>query len=254
MLKLSNFAGVGTIRLRMPLTVPNNAAYELLRPESPSTPAIASEIVSMSSPILNHAAYNPLRPESLDHVAENSETITLGSEIQQEASNSPHNEAPALTPAAWGIGWQCPVMMVGFMISGALLALGHHLYYRTLDGTRVTSIESQTWATRIGTGLAFLSRAFLVAAVGIAAAQETWATLRNISIRLHGINSMFDVLNSPMAFFSWVLWRHAKTLTVVAICSWYVQFSNFFLTWYNLSPSSQAHPHYSGYHPRHPVC
>jgi hypothetical protein len=32
------------------------------------------------------------------------------------------------TPAKWGIGWHCPAMMVGPVICGALLAVGHHLY------------------------------------------------------------------------------------------------------------------------------
>ncbi|KAL2837254.1 hypothetical protein BJY01DRAFT_46869 [Aspergillus pseudoustus] len=177
----------------------------------------------MASTVHNHGDYNAVRPENPDHVTLDSGTVTLDPKTHpQQASNNPHDDGPALTPGAWGVGWNVPVMMVGFLISGALLALGHHLYYDTLDGTRVTSIEQQTWATRIGTGLAFLSRAFLVSAVGIAAVQETWATLRKKTVRLCGINSMFDVLNSPMAFFSWDLWRHAKTLTMLAIFSWLI--------------------------------
>ncbi|KAL2841936.1 hypothetical protein BJX68DRAFT_270877 [Aspergillus pseudodeflectus] len=118
----------------------------------------------MFSPILGHADYSLVRPDSPEHITGDPETVTLDHGIQQQPSATSHNEVPALTPAAWGTGWQCPAMMVGFMICGALLAHGHHLYYTTLDCTRLTSIEQQTWATRIGTGLAFLSRAFLVAA------------------------------------------------------------------------------------------
>jgi hypothetical protein len=242
------------LKVSMSLPVLNNASSNSVRPESPDNAAGASETPTVFSPILDHADYSPGRPESPEYTTVDSETVTPDHGIQQQPSGTPHHQPPALTPAAWGIGWECPAMMVGFMISGALLALGHHLYYHTLNGTRVTSIEQQTWATRIGTGLAFVSRAFLVTAVGVAAARETWSTLRNKSIRLYGINSMFNVLNSPMAFFSLDLWRHAKSLTVLAIFSWCVRCSNVFTLWCNFSPSSQTHPDHSGHHPRRPVC
>jgi H+/Cl- antiporter ClcA len=113
-------------------------------------------------------------------------------------------------------------MMIGFVMCGAGGAVGHHFYYRSLDDTLVNSIDQQTWAIRIGTGLAFLTRTFLVAAVGVAAAQEMWATLRKKTIRIHGIDSMFAVLNNPISFFTWDLWVNAKTLTLLAIISWSV--------------------------------
>ncbi|KAL4926437.1 uncharacterized protein BDV17DRAFT_293646 [Aspergillus undulatus] len=125
-------------------------------------------------------------------------------------------------PAAWGIGWQCPTLMVGLVISGASLAVGHHLYYRKLDGTMVESISEQTWAIRIGTGLAFLVKACLVSTVGIAAVQEIWATLRRKSLKLSGIDGMFAVLGNPFAFFVPDLWVYAKTLTLLAIISWLI--------------------------------
>ncbi|KAJ0423246.1 hypothetical protein BJY00DRAFT_310375 [Aspergillus carlsbadensis] len=127
-----------------------------------------------------------------------------------------------ITPANWGVGWQCPVMMVGPVICGALLAVGHHLYYDSLDDTRVTSINQQTWAIRIGTGFAFLIRSFLVSAVGVAAVQELWSTLRKKSIRLYGIDSMFAVMGSPIALLTWDVWVYAKTLTLLAIVAWLI--------------------------------
>jgi hypothetical protein len=69
----------------------------------------------------------------------------------------------------------------------------HHLYYDSLNDTRVHSINQQTWAIQIGTGFAFLIRFFLVAAVGVAATQ------RKKSILLYGINGMFAVMGSPLA-------------------------------------------------------
>ncbi|KAB8079297.1 hypothetical protein BDV29DRAFT_199877 [Aspergillus leporis] len=126
------------------------------------------------------------------------------------------------TPVAWGIGWRCPALMVGLVIAGAMLSMGHHFYYRSLDGGRVASREEQTWAIRIGTGFAFLIKSCLVSAVGLAAVQEIWATLRRKSVRLSGIDSMFAVRDSPLAFLTLDLWIYAKTLTVLAIVSWLI--------------------------------
>ncbi|KAL4911902.1 hypothetical protein BDW62DRAFT_206992 [Aspergillus aurantiobrunneus] len=126
------------------------------------------------------------------------------------------------TSAAWGIGWWCPSLMVGFFICGAMLAMGHHLYYRSLNNTLVHSVDEQTWAIRIGTGFAYLVKTSLVSAVGIAAAQVTWATVRRTNVKLSGIDGMFAILNDPMSFLLPELWMHAKILTLLAIVSWLI--------------------------------
>ncbi|KAL4768995.1 hypothetical protein BDW60DRAFT_210403 [Aspergillus nidulans var. acristatus] len=134
----------------------------------------------------------------------------------------PNPVQEADTPAAWDIGWRCPTLMVGLVISGAMLSVGHHYYYTSFGGARVASREQQTWAIRIGTGFAFLIKSCLVSAVGLAAVQVTWATLRRKSVRLSGIDSMFAVRGSPLAFLTLDLWLYAKTLTVLAIVSWLI--------------------------------
>ncbi|KAL4901256.1 hypothetical protein BDW74DRAFT_181834 [Aspergillus multicolor] len=99
----------------------------------------------MSFPIINHTYYNPVRPESPSHVTVDSRIVNLNPEMpDQQESSTQLNEGPAPTPAAWGIGWQCPAMMVGFAVCGASVALGHHIYYNNLDNKRVTSVEQQT--------------------------------------------------------------------------------------------------------------
>ncbi|PKX88316.1 uncharacterized protein P174DRAFT_465245 [Aspergillus novofumigatus IBT 16806] len=106
-----------------------------------------------------------------------------------------------------GIGWRHPALMVGLVISGAMLSMGHHFYYRSLDGGRVASREEQTWAIRIGTGFAFLIKSCLASA-------ETWATLRR--------KSHVCRRDSPLALLTLDLWVYAKTLTVLAIVSWLI--------------------------------
>ncbi|KAL4747546.1 hypothetical protein BDW72DRAFT_182551 [Aspergillus terricola var. indicus] len=143
-------------------------------------------------------------------------------DIPNKGRQSPHPVQNADTPAAWGIGWRCPTLMIGLVTCGAMLSVGHHFYYRSFDETLVDSRNQQAWVIRIGTGFAFLVKSCLVSAVGVAAVQETWATLRRKSVKLSGIDSMFAVLNSPLAFFTNDLWMYAKTLTALAIISWLI--------------------------------
>ncbi|KAL4741783.1 hypothetical protein BDV11DRAFT_212670 [Aspergillus similis] len=128
----------------------------------------------------------------------------------------------AETPAVWGIGWRCPTLMTGLVTCGAMLSVGHHFYYCSFNNTFVHSGEQQVWAIRIGTGFAFLVKSCLVSAVGVAAVQETWATLHRKSVKLSGIDGMFAVLNDPLAFLTSDIWIYAKTLTVLAIVSWLI--------------------------------
>jgi hypothetical protein len=124
------------------------------------------------------------------------------------------------SPAVWGLGWRSPTLMVVLYLCGLALSVGHHLYYNSLDNTLVKSAEQQTWAIRIGTGFAFVVKTLLVAAIGIAAVQQIWATLRRKSVNLRGIDAMFSVLSDPLTFFVPDMWMCAKTLTLLAIVSW----------------------------------
>ncbi|OQE22468.1 hypothetical protein PENSTE_c010G08634 [Penicillium steckii] len=124
--------------------------------------------------------------------------------------------------AEWGVGWRSPTLMIGLFLCGLSFSVGHHVYYKSLDDTLVKSTEEQTWALRIGTGFAFVVKTLLVAAIGIAAVQQIWATLRRKSVNLRGIDAMFSILNDPLAFFAPDMWLCAKTLTLLAIISWLI--------------------------------
>ncbi|KAF3401870.1 hypothetical protein F1880_009736 [Penicillium rolfsii] len=176
----------------------------------------------MSSFIDGHYEHDSLHIPDSDHRIPSSRTPEKGFSTSSVLVPVPSDE---VSPAVWGIGWWCPSLMVGFVTCGAMLSVGHHLYYQSLDNTRVYSVDQQTWAIRIGTGFAFLNKTFLVASVGIAAAQEIWATLRRKSVKLRGIDGMFAVLNNPLAFFIPDLWLYAKTLTLLAIISWLIPLS-----------------------------
>ncbi|GKU07092.1 hypothetical protein FLAG1_08861 [Fusarium langsethiae] len=113
-----------------------------------------------------------------------------------------------------------PALMTGSLLLGLVLALGHHFYYHHLDGRIVQSQNQQQWFLRLGTGLAFLVRAFLSAAVGIAYTQILWRTLRSKSVSVGGVNSLFGVVHNAWDFVTLELWTAAPALAVVAIIAW----------------------------------
>ncbi|KAM0080783.1 hypothetical protein ACKRZS_007050 [Fusarium odoratissimum] len=113
-----------------------------------------------------------------------------------------------------------PVLMTGSLFLGLLLAIGHHLYYHYLDGRIIKSQNQQEWFLRVGTGIAFLARALLSAAVGFAYTQILWRTLRSKSVTIEGVNSLFGVLHNAWDFTTWELWTAAPALAVVATIAW----------------------------------
>ncbi|KAF5253985.1 hypothetical protein FANTH_1167 [Fusarium anthophilum] len=113
-----------------------------------------------------------------------------------------------------------PILMTGSLFLGLVLAIGHHLYYHYLDGRIVKTQNQQEWFLRVGTGIAFLARALLSAAVGFAYTQILWRTLRSKSVTIEGVNSLFGVLHNAWDFTTWELWTAAPALAAVAIIAW----------------------------------
>ncbi|KAL4916640.1 hypothetical protein BDW62DRAFT_101467 [Aspergillus aurantiobrunneus] len=121
-----------------------------------------------------------------------------------------------------GIHWRMPTAMVVCWIIGLALAIGHHFYYASLDGTRVGNQSKQEWALRFGTALAFLTKTFLTTAVGIACIQNFWWTLRFKPIRLSTLDSMFDIRGSIFNFFDFHVWLRGPTVAVLGLISWLI--------------------------------
>ena len=98
----------------------------------------------------------------------------------------------------WGVHWRAPMLMVLLFIAGIAFAVGHHIFYHSLDGTLVTSTSQQEWTIRIGTGLAFLVKAALAAAVGVAFTQYLWTVARTEAMAVGSIDAMFSMTKNPV--------------------------------------------------------
>jgi hypothetical protein len=112
--------------------------------------------------------------------------------------------------------------MLGSLFLGTALAIIHHVFYLRLNGNVVKSSDEQTWAFRIGTGLAFLVKAFLSVAVSIACVQHFWWILRRKPIQLSKVDSMYDILGNAWTFLDKNLWFGGPGVAMLAGIVWYV--------------------------------
>lgn len=82
----------------------------------------------------------------LDHQETQYSTLSIHDAIAKSQPRSPPQRL-----AVWGINWKAPAKMVGLLILGAAVPLGHHFYYQSLDGKRV-STETQIGIFKINNG------------------------------------------------------------------------------------------------------
>jgi hypothetical protein len=102
--------------------------------------------------------------------------------------------------------WVTPTLMIGSFVVGIILAVAHHVYYTTLNNTRVGSAARQQWPIRyvceylllshakylrFGTAFAFLFKTCLANATGIAYIQWVWRRCRQRAIRIDAIDNAF---------------------------------------------------------------
>ncbi|KAI0106861.1 hypothetical protein F4814DRAFT_429247 [Daldinia grandis] len=180
----------------------NNYYYLTPNPDIPNT----SQAPEMNMNSKGEYNYSHLQPSK--------DAVANGVQVQTQLLDSAKLQNTA------DIRLQDPLLAIAFFAGGILAAVGHHLYYQRLNDTLVTSEDLQVWSIRIGTGLALLTRCGLVAAIGIAAVQQTWLSLRKRAMSIGGIDSMFGIMGNPWSFFNGDFLMHAKRLAVIAAIAW----------------------------------
>ncbi|OJD30020.1 formylmethionine deformylase-like protein [Diplodia corticola] len=121
-----------------------------------------------------------------------------------------------------GVQWRSPALMMLLFFAGIVFAIGHHIYYQSLDDTPVTSTSQQEWAIRIGTGLAFLVKATLAASIGIAFTQYLWTVATRKAMALQSIDDMFSLTKNPASFANFEVLVGVKLLVLLAMASWFM--------------------------------
>ena len=100
--------------------------------------------------------------------------------------------------------------------------MGHHIYYSKLNNTLIQSASQQSWALRIGTGLAFAIKTGLTVVVRIAGTQQLWLTLQRKAVRINDIDCLFIPMSNPTTLFRPGVLAHTKTLCMFVLVSCYV--------------------------------
>jgi hypothetical protein len=120
----------------------------------------------------------------------------------------------------WGIAWQPPTLMLVFTLGGIGLAIGHHAYFSSLNGTLAGSPGRQQWATRFGTAMSFLVVALLKTANDAAYSQYVWTLVRAKSFSISTIDKLFALTSDPTGFFGWEMMKHAKAAVFLGLICW----------------------------------
>ena len=131
------------------------------------------------------------------------------------------------------VHWLAPAMMLASFIAGSCLAIGHHLFYQSLNGTSVNSDPTQILGTTfsdqelnigVGTALSFLVKTFLVLAISIAYVQCFWVIARayqsHKAMSISDLDAAFSVLNDFLAFKRVLLWLRKPLLLLLALAAW----------------------------------
>ncbi|KAI0971595.1 hypothetical protein F4678DRAFT_89997 [Xylaria arbuscula] len=126
--------------------------------------------------------------------------------------------------------WYAPASILGGLLAGILLSVGHHLYYASLEGTTPEGdkiiagyrLSNQTFTTAVGTTFALIVRAILLFAISGAYVQVLWQVVthtRKVNT-LEEIDAMFSILSDVFAFRRGSVWWKYPVLSLVAIIAW----------------------------------
>lgn len=117
--------------------------------------------------------------------------------------------------------WRVPTVIALSYIAGVAFAVGHHLFYQSLDAKPVDGHAlSQQINTAIGTAFAFLVRSSLVIAVGTVYWQFFWKTLARKSLTILHVDSLAGALTSVFDLLDFRALRCCRLLGFLALLSW----------------------------------
>lgn len=129
------------------------------------------------------------------------------------------------------IHWKAPTTVLLAVVIGTLFALGHHLFYASLDGHPApnddytllgSNFSKQQLNIAGGTAFAFLVRASLVTALSTAYIQMFWRAMthRAREATLDSLDTTFSALNNIFSLLKlWAWWRH-PLLWTLALAAW----------------------------------
>ena len=133
------------------------------------------------------------------------------------------------------IYWTAPTLMIASLVVGILFALGHHLFYASLDRKHAstslegydvlgTQVSVQQFNTAVGTAFAFLVRACLMLSISTAYFQIfVWSVGKHGTggTKLAHLDVMTSALQDLVSLTSFRTWWRRPWLWVMAVIAWY---------------------------------
>lgn len=129
----------------------------------------------------------------------------------------PPSRGGSLRPRSCRPRWHSSFSMYICFIFGVLCAVGHHIFYASLDGEPA---ESQTEMLRYGTFLAYAAKAGFSAAAISAFKQRIWVTVRSRFMSISALDSMFAAAEDLTALINWEFIRDAKAAFALVFFAW----------------------------------
>lgn len=133
------------------------------------------------------------------HASHESASILLEDE-HKLVSDVIGNDQGKNWPSRPKLHWAVPSTMVGSFLMAAVLAAGHHIFYRHYDCARLDLSLDQQWTNTIGTAFAFLVKVFAAIAASTAYVQRQWLVLRARPFKISDVDSLSGVLRDPTVF------------------------------------------------------
>ncbi|KAL2153001.1 hypothetical protein VTH82DRAFT_4156 [Thermothelomyces myriococcoides] len=110
-------------------------------------------------------------------------------------------------------GWRMYLMF----FLGLAFAVGHHAFYKSLDGKPA---DEQIRMMRFGGLLSYAAKACLVAAVVFAYQQQIWVTVIHNTLRLRTIDCLFAATSEPQSLLNWEFVKKARIAVCLAGLAW----------------------------------
>jgi len=129
-----------------------------------------------------------------------------------------------------GIHWRNPTVMISLFLISTGVAVGHHFYYRSLEGQEVVSVQtkwtldavpnSQGWKIRCGLIFTFAVKVMYTASAVITYKEFVWVTTKKKAMSFASLHAMFPATSDIFSFFSLEYVSKAKRAIILAIITW----------------------------------
>ncbi|KAI0887696.1 uncharacterized protein GGS22DRAFT_177944 [Annulohypoxylon maeteangense] len=170
-----------------------------------------------SPPGSSHTTFTPHGRSQHSRTSSRSHLLNTPTSTAWRSPRTPPPYSTVVPQARKWWHWRPVWSMYLTFLFGIACAVGHHIFYKTLNGKPA---DAQITMLRYGTILSFASKAGLVAAIVIAFKQRIWTTVRNKFLSVAALDSLFAATEDMSALFNTEVYQRAKIAMVLAIFVW----------------------------------